>query len=172
MRVRERCICVCMYRGKRREKCVEGEALKDRHGERKVLVAQLHLTLCNPLFLCPWDFPGKPFASPRNLPWRFRDWIWVSCIGRQIFYLGSPTQCQAPLSMGLPRQEYWSELPFPDPGHLPDPRDLTQVSCIAGRFFIIWGRESRNKDGKVSMREESMSMMLKGVFGENRKIDG
>ena len=24
--------------------------------------------------------------------------------------------CQAPLSMGLPRQEYWSELPFPPPG--------------------------------------------------------
>ena len=29
--------------------------------------------------------------------------------------------CQAPLSMGFPRQEYWSELPFPSPGDLPDP---------------------------------------------------
>ena len=29
---------------------------------------------------------------------------------------------QAPLSMGLPRQEYWSGLPFPTPGDLPDPR--------------------------------------------------
>ena len=28
---------------------------------------------------------------------------------------------QAPLSMGSPRQEYWSELPFPPPGDLPDP---------------------------------------------------
>ena len=27
---------------------------------------------------------------------------------------------QAPLSMGFPRQEYWSELPFPTPGDLPD----------------------------------------------------
>ena len=27
----------------------------------------------------------------------------------------------APLSMGFSRQEYWSELPFPPPGHLPDP---------------------------------------------------
>ena len=27
---------------------------------------------------------------------------------------------QAPLSMGFPRQEYWSELPFPSPGDLPD----------------------------------------------------
>ena len=28
---------------------------------------------------------------------------------------------QAPLSMGFPRQEYWSELPFLSPGDLPDP---------------------------------------------------
>ena len=28
---------------------------------------------------------------------------------------------QAPLSMGFPRQEYWSGLPFPTPGDLPDP---------------------------------------------------
>ena len=27
---------------------------------------------------------------------------------------------QVPLSMGFPRQEYWSELPFPFPGALPD----------------------------------------------------
>ena len=28
---------------------------------------------------------------------------------------------QAPLSMGVSRQEYWSGLPCPPPGHLPDP---------------------------------------------------
>ena len=28
---------------------------------------------------------------------------------------------QAPPSMGFSRQEYWSGLPFPSPGHLPDP---------------------------------------------------
>ena len=28
---------------------------------------------------------------------------------------------QAPLSMDFSRQEYWSGLPFPPPGHLPDP---------------------------------------------------
>ena len=28
---------------------------------------------------------------------------------------------QAPLLMGFPRQEYWSGLPFPSPGDLPDP---------------------------------------------------
>ena len=29
---------------------------------------------------------------------------------------------QAPLSMGFSRQEYWSGLPFPSPGNLPNPR--------------------------------------------------
>ena len=28
---------------------------------------------------------------------------------------------QAPLSIGLSKQEYWSELPFPSPGDLPNP---------------------------------------------------
>jgi len=28
---------------------------------------------------------------------------------------------QAPLSMGFPRQAYWSGLPFPSPGDLPNP---------------------------------------------------
>ena len=28
---------------------------------------------------------------------------------------------QAPLPMGFSRQEYWSALPFPSPGDLPDP---------------------------------------------------
>ena len=46
---------------------------------------------------------------------------------------------QAPLSMGFSRQEYWSGLPFPSPGDLPDPgRDQICVSCspaLASRFF-------------------------------------
>ena len=29
--------------------------------------------------------------------------------------------CQAPLSLGFSRQEYWSEQPFPAPGDLPNP---------------------------------------------------
>ena len=28
--------------------------------------------------------------------------------------------CQAPLSMGFPRHEYWSGLPFSSPGNLPN----------------------------------------------------
>ena len=44
---------------------------------------------------------------------------------------------QAPLSMGFPRQEYWSGLPCPPLGDLPGPQtELTSVSpALAGRFF-------------------------------------
>jgi len=42
--------------------------------------------------------------------------------------------CQAPLSMGFSRQEYWSRLPFPSPGELPDP-GIEPASCI-GRQIL------------------------------------
>ena len=40
---------------------------------------------------------------------------------------------QAPLSMGRPRHECWSGLPFPSPGDLPNPgtEPASCVSCIA-----------------------------------------
>ena len=41
---------------------------------------------------------------------------------------------QVPLSMGFPMQEYWSGLPFPPLGNLPDP-GIKSVSCIASGFF-------------------------------------
>ena len=48
------------------------------------------------------------------------------------------TAHQAPLSMGFPRQEYWSGLPFPSPGNLPHP-GIEPVSlmspALAGGFF-------------------------------------
>ena len=46
--------------------------------------------------------------------------------------------CQAPLSMRFSRQEYWSGLPFPSPGGLPDPGikpALLEAPSLAGKFF-------------------------------------
>ena len=40
----------------------------------------------------------------------------------QLFATPWTVACQAPLSMGFPRQEYWSGLPFPSLGDLPDPQ--------------------------------------------------
>ena len=52
---------------------------------------------------------------------------------------------QAPPSVGLSRQEYWSGLLFPSPGRIQETfprsfrcRDWTRVSHTAGRCFTIW----------------------------------
>ena len=45
---------------------------------------------------------------------------------------------QVPLSMGFSRQEYWSGLPCPPPGDLPDPGiepTSLMFPALAGRFF-------------------------------------
>ena len=42
---------------------------------------------------------------------------------------------QAPLSMGFPRQEHWSGLPFPSPGCLPDPGIEPASPALVGGFF-------------------------------------
>ena len=47
--------------------------------------------------------------------------------------------CHAPLSMGFSRQEYWSGLPFPPPGDLPNPGiklESPASPALVGRFFI------------------------------------
>ena len=43
------------------------------------------------------------------------------CVLVQLFVTPWTVACQTPLSMGFSRQEYWSGLPFPSPGHLPNP---------------------------------------------------
>ena len=46
--------------------------------------------------------------------------------------------CQAPLSMGFSRQEYWSGLPFPPQGYLHDPEiKLASIMfpALVGKFF-------------------------------------
>ena len=42
---------------------------------------------------------------------------------------------QAPPSMGFPRQEYWSGVPFPSPGDFPDKGIQPASPALAGRFF-------------------------------------
>ena len=49
--------------------------------------------------------------------------IYYECIFSHVQLFATPWTVarQAPLSMGFSRQEYWSGLPFPSPGDLPDP---------------------------------------------------
>ena len=55
---------------------------------------------------------------------------------------------QAPLSVRFPRQEYWSGLPFPPPGDLPNPRikpaSLASPALADGFFTTVSpGKTSR-----------------------------
>ena len=55
----------------------------------------------------------------------------LSCFGHVWLFVTLWTvACQAPLSTGFSRQEYWSGLSFPPPGDLPRPRGQTRVSCV------------------------------------------
>ena len=44
----------------------------------------------------------------------------------------------APLSMGFPRQEYWTGLPFSSPRDLPDPRIEPESPALVGRFLFCF----------------------------------
>ena len=44
--------------------------------------------------------------------------------------------CQAPLSMGFPRQECWSGLPFPFRGDLPDPGIESESPSLQGDSLL------------------------------------
>ena len=65
----------------------------------------------------------------------------LSCLSRvQLFVTPWTAACQAPLSVGFSRQEYWSGQPFPSPGDLPGPgfEPLFLMSpALVGGFFTI-----------------------------------
>ena len=113
----------------------------------------LRAILCQP-FLMPsramW-LPGtKPFCVYHFFDDRKQPSSSLHDLGglvpKSCLSLGTPWNvvCQAPLSMGFPRQEYQRGSPFPSPGDLPDPAiepvspALQADSCIAGGFFTDW----------------------------------
>ena len=59
-----------------------------------------------------------------------------SCFSH-VWLFPNPTSAahQASLSMGFPRQEYRSGLPFPSPGDCPNPGIEPECPALAGRFF-------------------------------------
>ena len=70
---------------------------------------------------------------------------WLSRV--QLFATPWTVAYQAPLSMGFSRQGYWSGLPFPSPGDLPDPgkpgllhcrQTLYCLSHQGNQFFKKW----------------------------------
>ena len=58
---------------------------------------------------------------------------------------------QAPLSMGFSRQEYWSGLPFPSPGYLPDPG-------IEPRFLTLQ-EDALNSEPKLCLKNNLIPLI-------------
>ena len=63
---------------------------------------------------------------------------WKSLSRVLLFVTPWTVALQTPPSMEFSRQEYWSGLLLPFPRNQFQPRDWTEVPCIAGRFFTIW----------------------------------
>ena len=67
-------------------------------------------------------------------------YVWVFSRFSHVWLFATPqtVACQAPLSMGFSRQEYWSGLPLPTPGDLPDaeikPASLMSPALTDGFF--------------------------------------
>ena len=104
------------------------------------------LTLSNPIDGSPPGSPIPGILQARTLEWvaiSFSNaWKWkvkVKSLSRvQLFTTPWTAAYQAPPSMGFSRQEYWSGLPFPSPGDLPDSgmKPMSLVSpALAGGFF-------------------------------------
>ena len=79
--------------------------------------AEGHIAQKNDKKWLGWKFPGSPII--RTLCFHFL----VVVVTKSCMTLETPwtVACQVPLSIGFSRQEYWSGLPFPSPGHLPEP---------------------------------------------------
>ena len=77
--------------------------------------------------------------------------VCVCLVTKSCLTLCDPMNCSlpAPLSIGFPRQEYWSGLPFPSPDNLPNPGIDPHISCITGSFFAIWAASLPFEPGKL-----------------------
>ena len=120
-----------------------------------------HLILCCPLLLLPSIFSSiRVFSNESVLCirwpkyWHFsfsispsNEYSWQIIIvhGSSLFSFSRSVVSnsvtpwaivhQAALFLGFSRQEYWSGLPFPSPGDLPDPGVEPETPVLAGKFF-------------------------------------
>ena len=76
----------------------------------------------------------------------------------QLFVIPWPVACQAPLSMGFSRQKYWSRLPCPPPGDLPNPgiEPRSPASWADALLSELSGKPKNTGVGSLSL--------LQGIF--------
>ena len=72
----------------------------------------------------------------------------VALVTKSCLALCDSIAYQAPQSMGLSRQEYWSGLPFLSPGDLPDPGIKPRPPALAGGVFTAEPPGNTKSPGK------------------------
>ena len=88
----------------------------------------------------------------------------LSCV--QFFVAPWTVTLQAPLPMGFPRQEYWTELPFLSPGDLPDPGIKPRSPALADGFFTTDppGKPKFKKHISYSYHHRSLLLTFMCIF--------
>ena len=123
------------------------------------------LTLIIEHFWCPCKFciPGRYLTC--CVPSRFSR-VWLFVILWTVAH-------QAPLSMGFSTQEYWSGLPGPPPGDLPDPGiepTFLMSPALAGFFFTTSATWEAHPSACVSKREFHLSIKVPFYFFSKKKL--
>ena len=81
-----------------------------------------------------------------------------SCV--QLFATSWTVAHQAPLSMGVFRQEYWSGLPFPSPMHESEKWDMLQSPFSSWRFTVFINKSKVWKNSALSNPVNIFSLCL------------
>ena len=68
----------------------------------------------------------------QNIPYHHVVFCFSPSVMSDSFVTPWTVACQVPLSMGFPRQECWSGLPFPSPGDLPSPK----ITCTTPTWQV------------------------------------
>ena len=107
---------------------------------------------------CPRPGPSQisPWVSP--LICVLGDVVVQSLSPVRLFVTSRTAAHQAPLSMGLPWHQYWSGLPFPPPGGLPNPGiepASTEAPALPGRCFTPEPPGKLSSRARSSIRQET-----------------
>ena len=115
---------------------------------------------------------GKKWEKRKEKKVKLLSRVWLFATPWTVAY-------QAPPSMEFSRQEYWSGLPFPSPGHLPDPGlSLSAENLVEQRHLWV---DSLNYSSKPRVRcvakafihidsHQSTASFVKGKRGKRREV--
>ena len=127
--------------------------------------------LASVIFGTLWNSSRRRKLSPNSLGW-FEIWLSksihqrccmlsrYSCVWQ--FATLWTIACQAPLSMGFLRQEYWSGLPFPSPGDLADPGTEPEFLTSAALAYRSFTASATWKALHIEMLKDVNSNQYKG----------